>query len=204
MRIIVTQLVEQLTQGIDRIVTVSAAANFGHRTVSMRLPPKARNGKSIGLLTVSVMYTTEVNQSIEIVKIMISGLQSDMIVKKESPSTSQTIARTSTLNVIGREPMMFTGLKRTSDITSIHTATRLIRFLRVVDLGRTGKKFGLRRAVCGAVTALLQAGCAASTAAIPTTTDWMSSMQRMLTREAELPTRESKSKATVPTAPVAL
>ncbi|KKY32711.1 hypothetical protein UCDDA912_g07337 [Diaporthe ampelina] len=119
------------------------------------------------------MYTTKVNQSIEIVKMMISGLQSDMVVKKESPSASQTVARTSTLNVIGHEPMMFTGLKSTSDITRIHTATRLIKFLRVVDLivvGRTGKKFGLRRAVCGAVSALLQAGCAASTASVPVPT----------------------------------
>lgn len=210
-----THLVEQLTQGIDRIVTVSAAAKFDHHTASMSLPPTVRSEKSIGLLIVSIillivsiMGMTKVDQSIKIVNMMIHGLQSDMVATEESAAASQTVARPSTpLSIIGRELTTFKGLKRTSDITSTHTATLLIKVRRVVDLiviGRTEKKFGLGRAVSEAVSALLQGGCAAPTASVPTATDLMSSMQSTLIREAELPVRESNSKVTVPIAGVGL
>lgn len=51
-----------------------------------------------------------------------------MVVKEESPPADETVASTSTLLIIlDRGPMMFKGLKRTSDITSIHTAIHLIK-----------------------------------------------------------------------------
>lgn len=59
-----TQLVEQLTQGTGLIATASAAANFGQHTFSMRDPPTAHSGMSTGLLIVSVVSTTKMNQSV--------------------------------------------------------------------------------------------------------------------------------------------
>lgn len=125
----------------------------------MRVPPTSHNRKSTGLLIVSVMGTTKVDQSIEIGKKTIYGAKIGMAVEVESPAVAST--DTPPPNVLGREPMTFRGLKRTSDTTSIHTATHLIKAPHTVSLivvGSTGKRFDLRSAVPGAVSVRLQAG----------------------------------------------
>lgn len=159
MSIVVTQLVEKLTEGTGLFATVSAAANFGQHTASMRVPPTAHSGKSTGLLIVSVMGTTKVSQSIEIAKTTIHGANVSMVVEVESPAVACT--DTPPPNVLGREPMTSRGLKRTSDITSIHTAIHLIKAPHAVSLivvGSTGKKLDLRSAVPRAMSARPQAG----------------------------------------------
>ncbi|KAG6364100.1 hypothetical protein INS49_005698 [Diaporthe citri] len=153
----------------------------------MRVPRTSHNGKSIGILIVSVMgTTTKVNQPIEIAKTMIHGANVSIVVEVESPTVAST--DTSHPNVLSREPMTFRGLKRTSDIISIHTAIRLIKVPRAVSLivvGSTGKKFDLLSAVPGAVSARLQAGCAAPTASAPTATGLKSSIQSVVLREVK-------------------
>lgn len=179
------QPVEKLTEGTGRIATVSAAANFGQHRASMRVPPTSHSRKSTGLLSVSVMGTMKKSQSIEIAKTTIHGAMIGMVVEVERPTVASR--DTPPPNVLGREPMTFRGLKRTSDITSIHTNIRLIDVPHAVSLivvGSTGKKFDPRSAVPGAVSARLQAGFAAPTASAPTATDLKSSIQSAVLRES--------------------
>lgn len=193
-----TPPVEQLTRGTGLIATASAAANFGQPTASMRLPATAHRGKSIELLIVSVIGMTKVNQSIEIAKTMIYGAKGGMVVKVESPTVTST--STPRLNVLGREPMNLSGLKRMSDITSIHTVNHLIEVphaMGLIVVGSTGKMSDLRNVVRGAVFARLQAGYAAPTASDPTVTDLKSSIQSAVPREVKASARESMSRTTV-------
>lgn len=157
--IVLTQLVEKLTEGTGLTATVSAAANFGQHIASMRALRTSHSGKSTGLLIVSVMGKTKVNQSIEIAKTAVHGTNVSMVIEVESPA----VASTDTLptNVLGRASTTLRGLKRTSDIISIHTAIRLIKVPHAVSrivVGSIGKKFDLGSAVPGAVSAHLQAG----------------------------------------------
>lgn len=154
-----TQLVEKLTEGTGLIATVSAAANFGQHTASVRVPPTSYSGKSTDLLIVSVVGTAKVNQSNEIAKTTIHGAKVSMVIEVESPA----VASTDTLptNVLGRASMTLRELKRTSDIISIHTAIRLIKVPHAVSrivVGSIGKKFDLGSAVPKGVSAHLQAG----------------------------------------------
>lgn len=201
----VTRPAEQLTQGTGLIVTVSAAANSGQHTASTRLPPTAHRRKSTLLLTVSVIGTMRVNLYIHIAETMMSGVKSDMVATEESPLATKAVASTTThLNALEREPMTCTGLKHTSDITSIHIPIHLIKDPRAMNplvIGSTETKLSPRRGVREAVSALLQNGCAAGRsiprASAPTATDSTISTQSDLIREAEPRTRESKTQATV-------
>lgn len=200
-----TPPVEQLTQGTGLIATASAAANFDQHTALMRLPPTAHRGKNIELLIVSVIGMMKVDQSIEIAKTMIYGVKGGMVVKVESPTVTST--STPRLNVLGRKHMNLRGLKRTSDITSIHTVIHLIKAphaMSLIVVGSTGKMSDLRNAVRGAVFARLQAGYAAPTASDPIVTDLKSSTQSAVPREVKASARESMSRTTVPIAREAL
>lgn len=131
-----------------------------------------------------------------------------MVVKAESPPADETVASTSVLLIIlDRGPMMIKGLKRTSDITSIHTAIHLIKVPQAVSLivvGGRWKKFDLRSGAPGVVFARLQAGYVDPTASVPTATDLKSSIQSAVLREAKTGARESRPKATAPIARAAL
>lgn len=200
-----TQPVEQLTQGTALIGTVSAAANFGQHTASMRLPPTAHSWKSTHLLIRSTVGTTKENQFIEVAKTTIHGGESDMVVRIESLTVASTDIPH--LNVLGRDFVTLRGLKRTSDITSIHTAIRLRTVphgVSLVVVGSTGKRFDLRSAVTGAVFAHLQAGYVGQTASAPTATDLKSSIQSVVLREVKTSARENRPRPTAPIARAAL
>lgn len=199
------QPVEQLTLGTALIATVSAAANFGQHTVSMRLPPTAHSWKSTHLLIMSTVGTTKENQVIKSAKTTIHGGESGMVVRIESPTVASTDMPP--LNVLGRDFVTLRGLKRTSDITSIHTAIRLRTVPHGVSLivvGSTGKKFDLRSAVTGAVFAHLQAGYVGQTASAPTATDLKSSIQSVILREVKTSARENRPRTTALIARAAL
>lgn len=199
------QPVEQLTQGTALIVTVSAAANFAQHTASMRLPPMAHSWKSTDLLIVSAMGTTKENQFIEVAKTMIHGGESGMVVRIESLTVASTDIPP--LNVLGRDLVTLRGLKRTSDITSTHTAIHLIKGPHAASLivvGSTGKKFDLRSAVTGVVFVHLQAGYVGQTASAPTATDSKSSIQSVPPREVRTSARENRPRPTAPIARAAL
>lgn len=196
-----TQLVEKLTEGTGLIATVSAAANFVQHTASMKVPLTSHNRKSTGPLIVSVMGMTKMNQSIEIGKTAVHGAKIGMVVEVESLTVAST--GTPPLNVLGRESMTFRGLKRMIDITSIHTVIHLIKVPHAVSLiviGSTGKKFDLRAAVPGAVSARLQAGCGAPTASAPTAKGLKNFIQSADLREVKPCARESRSRPPAPTA----
>lgn len=193
----VIQPVEPLTRGTALIVTASAAANFGQHIVSMRLSPTIRSWKSTSILIVSAMGTRKENQSIEVAKTTIYGGESGMVVGTESPTVASTDIRPQ--NVLGRDFVTLRGLKRTSDITSIHTAillTKVPHAASLIVVGSTGKKIDLKSAVPGAVFAHLQAGYGDQTASAPTATDSMSSMQRVALREVKPGTREDRPSPT--------
>lgn len=200
----VTRPVEQLTKGTGLIATVSAAASSGRHIALMRPPTIAHSRRSTPILTVSVIGTTKENQSIDLAKTMITGVKSGMVATEESLLATKAVASTTTLNDLRREPMTCTGLKRTSDITSIHTTIHLIKDPRVMNplvIGSTERKLSPRRGVRGAASALPQIGYAAGrtipTALAPTARESTNSKQSDLTREAEPHARESKSQATV-------
>lgn len=199
------QPVEQPTQGTALIATVSAAANFGQHTASMRLPPTVHSWKSTHLLTMSTVGTTKENQFIEVAKTTMRGAESGVVVRVQSRTAASTDIRL--LNVLGRDFVTLRGLKRTSDITSIHTAIRLRRVPHGVSLivvGGTGMKLDLKSAVPGAVFAHLQAGYVGQTASAPTATDSKSSIQSVVLREVKTRARENRPRPTAPIARAAL
>lgn len=84
-----------------------------------------------------------------------------------------------------------------SGITSTHTAIHLIEVPPAVSLivvESTGRKFVTMNTAPGAVSARLQAGCAAPRASAPTATDLKSSTQRVVLREVKPRARESRPK----------
>jgi hypothetical protein len=95
MRAAVTRPVEQLTQDTGRIATVSAVANFGQDTASMRPPLTTHNGES-RLLTVSIIGTTRVNLLTDLLVTMTTCTRSGMAAMEESLSVKETAAITST------------------------------------------------------------------------------------------------------------
>lgn len=201
----VIQPVEQLTRGTGLIDTASAAANFGQHTASTRLPLTAHSWRSSGLLIMSAVGTTKENQFIEVAKTTTHGGESGMVVRIESPTVASTDIPL--LNVLGRDLVALRGLKRTSDITSIHTAIRLRRVPHGVSLivvGSTGKNFDLRSAVPGAVFAHLQAGYVGQTASAPIATDSKSSIRSVAPREVKPCARENRPRPTALIARVAL
>lgn len=200
-----TQPVEQLTRGTGLIATVSAAASFGQHIVSMRLPPTIHSWKSTALLIMSAVGSTKENQFIEVAKTTTHGGESGMVVRIESPTVANTDIPP--LNVLGRDFVTLRGLKRTSDITSTHTAIRLRKVPHGVSLivvGSTGKNFDLKSAVPGAVFAHLQAGYVDPTVSAPTATDLRSFMQSVALREVKPCAREIRPRPTVPIARAAL
>lgn len=199
------QPIERLTQGTALIGTVSAAANFGQHTASMRLPPTAHIWKSTDLLIMSAVGTTKENRFIEVAKTTIHGGESGMVARIESLTVASTDIPP--LNVLGRDLVTLRGLKRTSDITSTHTAIHLIKVPHAASLivvGSTGKNFDLRSAVPGAVFAHLQAGYVGQTASAPTATDLKSPIQSVVLREVKTSARENRPRPTAPIARAAL
>lgn len=200
-----TQPVEQLTQGTGLIGIVSAAASFGQHIVSMRPPPTIHSWKSTALLIMSAVGTTKENQFIEVAKTTTHGGESGMVVRIESPTVASTDIPL--LNVLGQDFVTPRGLKRTSDITSIHTAIPLRKVPHGVSLivvGGTGMKLDLKSAVPGAVFAHLQAGYVGQTASAPIATDSKSSIQSVAPREVKPSARENRSRVIAPIARAAL
>lgn len=165
----------------------------------------AHSWRSSGLLIMSAVGTTKENQFIEVAKTMTRGGESGMVVRIESPTIASTDMPL--LNVLGQDFVTLRGPKRTSDITSIHTAIPLRKVPHGVSLivvGSTGMKLDLRSAVPGAVFAHLQAGYVGQTASAPTATDSKSSIQSVVLREVKTSARENRPRPTALIARVAL
>lgn len=151
------------------------------------------------------MGTTKEDQFIGVAKTAIHGGENGMVVRVESPTFASTDIIP--LNVLSRDFVTLRGLKRTSDITSIHTTIHLRKAPHGVSLivvESTGMKFDLWSAVPGAVFAHLQAGYVGQTASAPTATDSKSSIQSVVLHEVKTSARENRPRPTALIARAAL